>query len=281
MTDRKIPAAILAVTVHLILLAVLVFGFRWQESEPVVLQAQIWQDIPSVQSAPPQPAPRPVPQPVPVPPPKPVPKPTPAPVQKPEVEKPDIALRKAREEKLKQEKLKEQKQKEQKQKEQKQKEQKQKEQKQKEQKQKELEKQKQDKQKQIEKQKELQKQTLEKQMRQAQQEKIDALNRMMQQRAAAAKSSLIDKYKAMIHNRIKRFVVVPPDLKGNPEAEFTVVLLPDGEVLKATLVKSSGYPAYDAAVERAILRASPLPLPPDASLFDEFRTLDLHFRPSE
>ena len=103
----------------------------------------------------------------------------------------------------------------------------------------------------------------------------------MQQRAASEKASLIDKYKAMIHNRIKRFVVVPPDLKGNPEAEFTVVLLPDGEVLKATLVKSSGYPAYDAAVERAILRASPLPLPPDTSLFEEFRTLDLHFRPSE
>ena len=259
MTDRKIPAAILAVTVHLILLAVLVFGFRWQESEPVVLQADIWQDLPPAASsrAPePQPAPKPAP----------APKPMPAPVQKPQVEQPDIALKKAREEKLKQEKLKEQKQKEQKQKE--------------------LEKQKQDKQKQIEKQKELQKQqlqkqTLEKQMRQAQQEKIDALNRMMQQRAAAAKSSLIDKYKAMIHNRIKRFVVVPPDLKGNPEAEFTVVLLPDGEVLRATLVKSSGYPAYDAAVERAILRASPLPLPPDASLFDEFRTLDLHFRPSE
>ena len=256
MTDRKIPAAILAVTVHLMLLAVLVFGFRWQESEPVVLQAQIWQDIPSVQSAPPQPAPQPVPKPVPVPPPKPVPKPTPAPVQKPEVEKPDIALRKAREEKLKQEQLKEQKQKE-------------------------LEKQKQDKQKQIEKQKELQKQKLEKQMRQAQQEKVDALNRMMQQRAAAEKSSLIDKYKAMIHNRIKRFVVVPPDLKGNPEAEFTVVLLPDGEVLRATLVKSSGYPAYDSAVERAIRRASPLPLPPDSSLFEEFRTLDLHFKPNE
>ena len=254
MTDRKIPAAILAVTVHLILLAVLVFGFRWQESEPVVLQADIWQDLPPVQSAPPPPAPQPVAKPAPAQPPKPAPKP--APVQKPEVEKPDIALRKAREEKLKQEKLKEEKQKQ-------------------------IEKQKEEKQKELQKQ-QLQKQKLETQMRQAQQEKVDALNRMMQQRAASEKASLIDKYKAMIHNRIKRFVVVPPDLKGNPEAEFTVVLLPDGEVLKATLVKSSGYPAYDAAVERAILRASPLPLPPpDASLFEEFRTLDLHFRPSE
>ena len=256
MTDRKIPAAILAVTVHLILLAVLVFGFRWQESEHVVLQADIWQDTPSAQEAPPPPAPAPKPVP------KPVPKPAPLPVQKPEVEKPDIALKKVREEKLKQEKQKEEKQKEL-------------------EKQKEIEKQKElEKQKALQKQK-LEKQKLEKQMRQAQQEKVDALNRMMQQRAASAKAGLIDKYKAMIHNKIKRFVVVPPDLKGNPEAEFTVVLLPDGEVMKATLVKSSGYPAYDAAVERAILRASPLPLPPDASLFEEFRTLDLHFRPSE
>jgi colicin import membrane protein len=129
--------------------------------------------------------------------------------------------------------------------------------------------------------KKLEKQRLEKQMQQAQQERVDALNRMMQARAASARSSLIDKYKAMIHNKIKRNVVVPPNLSGNPEAEFDVVLLPDGEVLKATLVKSSGYPAYDAAVERAILRASPLPLPPDTSLFDEFRTLDLHFKPNE
>lgn len=261
MTDRKIPAAILAVTVHLILLAVLVFGFRWQESEPVVLQADIWQDMPSAQEAPPPPAPAPKPVP------KPVPKPAPLPVQKPEVEKPDIALKKVREEKLKQEKQKEEKQKEL--------------EKQKEiEKQKELEKQKALQKQKLEKQK-LEKQKLEKQMRQAQQEKVDALNKMMQQRAASAKAGLIDKYKAMIHNKIKRFVVVPPDLKGNPEAEFTVVLLPDGEVLKATLVKSSGYPAYDAAVERAILRASPLPLPPDASLFEEFRTLDLHFKPNE
>ena len=110
---------------------------------------------------------------------------------------------------------------------------------------------------------------------------MDALNRMMQARAASARSSLIDKYKAMIHNKIKRYVVVPPNLSGNPEAEFSVVLLPDGEVLRATLVRSSGSPVYDAAVERAILRASPLPLPPDASLFEQFRTLDLHFKPNE
>ena len=255
MTDRKIPAAILAVMVHLFLLAVLVFGFRWQESEPTVLQAQIWSDLPS---APPSPKPEPAkPEPAPKPEPRPEPRPAPKPAPKPQVEKPDIALKKAkkRQEEEKEARLKEEK----------------------------LKKEKLEKEKLLRQalEKKLEKQRLEKQMQQAQQERVDALNRMMQARAASARSSLIDKYKAMIHNKIKRYVLVPPNLSGNPEAEFDVVLLPDGEVLKATLVKSSGYPAYDAAVERAILRASPLPLPPDTSLFDELRTLDLHFKPNE
>lgn len=262
MTEKRLPAALLAVMVHLFFLAILVFGFRWQTAEPVVLQAKIWKDLPPVESHRAEPVPKPVPKPLP----KPAPPPPSRPAPQPAAVHPDIALKKAREEKkredelkaarlqelarkreerLKQEKL---------------------------QAQKELEKQKQiERQKALEKQKELQ----------AQREKIDALNRMVQQRAASAKAGLIDQYKARIHNKIKQFVVVPSDMKANPEAEFDVVLLPDGEVLKATLVKSSGYPAYDAAVERAILRASPLPLPPDPSLFEEFRNLDLIFRPGE
>jgi colicin import membrane protein len=40
-------------------------------------------------------------------------------------------------------------------------------------------------------------------------------------------------------------------------------------------------PAYDAAVERAILKASPLPLPPDPALFQQFRDLHLRIRPKE
>jgi colicin import membrane protein len=50
-------------------------------------------------------------------------------------------------------------------------------------------------------------------------------------------------------------------------------------VLGAKLLKSSGNVAYDAAVERAILKSSPLPLPADASLFNRFRDLKLGFQP--
>ena len=61
-----------------------------------------------------------------------------------------------------------------------------------------------------------------------------------------------------------------------------MVLLPGGEVLSATLRKSSGVEAYDAAVERAIMAAQPLPVPSEPDLFQEnFRELHLKFRPKD
>jgi len=71
---------------------------------------------------------------------------------------------------------------------------------------------------------------------------------------------------------------LPPDLAGNPAAEFDVTLMPTGEVLNLKLTRSSGSSAYDSAVERAIYKAQPLPLPPDPTLFGEFRELHLKFR---
>jgi colicin import membrane protein len=47
------------------------------------------------------------------------------------------------------------------------------------------------------------------------------------------------------------------------------------------LRRTSGNTAYDNAVERAILRAQPLPVPPDPTMFREFRELNLKFRPQE
>ena len=73
--------------------------------------------------------------------------------------------------------------------------------------------------------------------------------------------------------------ILAQDLQGNPEAVFLVVQLPTGEVLSTRLVKSSGNPAYDTAVERAILKSSPLPLPSDKTLFA--RELKLTFRPRD
>ncbi len=73
--------------------------------------------------------------------------------------------------------------------------------------------------------------------------------------------------------------MVPPEVKGNPEAVFDVTQLPSGEIVTVRLKRSSGHGALDAAIERAILKSNPLPKPEPADLFS--RSLELRFRPLE
>lgn len=114
------------------------------------------------------------------------------------------------------------------------------------------------------------------------QREAEEARRKAEAAAKAAQQKLIDDWRARIQAKIKGRVVVPPNIEGNPEARFDVVLLPGGDVLSATLRKASGNPAYDAAVERAILAAQPLPVPSDTDLFQEnFRELTLVFRPKD
>jgi colicin import membrane protein len=117
---------------------------------------------------------------------------------------------------------------------------------------------------------------------QRKQREADEAKRRAEAAARAAQQKLIDDWKARIQAKIKGRVVVPANIQGNPEARFDVVLLPGGEVLSASLKKSSGVAAYDAAVERAIMAAQPLPVPTETDLFQEnFRELALVFRPKD
>ena len=106
-------------------------------------------------------------------------------------------------------------------------------------------------------------------------ERQEALKQFTPSAAASPDTGYVDK----IRSKIKMNIVLPPEIKGNPEAIFDVVQLPTGEVLSAKLRKSSGHEAYDQAVERAILKSSPLPR---AERPDQFRReLQLKFRPKE
>ena len=85
-------------------------------------------------------------------------------------------------------------------------------------------------------------------------------------------------YVAKIRTKIESNTNILDDWIGPLHAEFTIVLLPTGELLSANLIKSSGNEAYDAAMERAIAKSAPLPLPPNnPALFREFRELRLPF----
>jgi colicin import membrane protein len=96
---------------------------------------------------------------------------------------------------------------------------------------------------------------------------------------ADARARALNEYIARIRAKVRSNWILPADLNGNPEAVFHVVQLPTGEVLSAKLAKSSGNAAYDTAVERAILKSSPLPLPAARELFE--RELRLTFRPRD
>ena len=98
---------------------------------------------------------------------------------------------------------------------------------------------------------------------------------------AAAIGRVVDEYNGKIAAKIRRNIVMPPDVSSDARAEFSVTLLPGGTVLGARLIKPSGNAAYDNAVERAILKSQPLPLPPDVTLFNRFRELKLVFRPTD
>ena len=98
---------------------------------------------------------------------------------------------------------------------------------------------------------------------------------------AEAAGRVVDEYMAKISSKIRRNIVMPPDVLNDARAEFSVTLLPGGTVLTARLTRSSGNAAYDNAVERAILKSQPLPLPADAGMFYRFRELKLKFKPVE
>ncbi|GAB5606408.1 cell envelope integrity protein TolA [Sideroxyarcus sp. TK5] len=97
----------------------------------------------------------------------------------------------------------------------------------------------------------------------------------------AATSAEMGRYQDMIRSKIRHNIVMPPDVLPSAAAEFKVTLLPDGSVLDAVLLKSSGNAAYDEATERAIYKSQPLPIPSDPVLKKRFRELRLTIRPED
>lgn len=118
-------------------------------------------------------------------------------------------------------------------------------------------------------------------LKKMQQEMLDEAQTVGEQKSAAS-AGVVDEYKAKIQAKIRSNVNKTLCGNGNPELKFEIGLIPGGELSGAPkLVKSSGNAACDDAVERAIRMSEPLPLPPDSSLFSQFRNLKLTFRPND
>jgi colicin import membrane protein len=105
------------------------------------------------------------------------------------------------------------------------------------------------------------------------------LTQLKAAQAATARNKAVADYLGRIRGKIRGNIVLPPEIKGNPEAVFEVTQLPSGEVINVKVKKSSGNPALDVAVERAILKSSPLPKPEQGDVFD--RLLNIPYRPRD
>lgn len=114
---------------------------------------------------------------------------------------------------------------------------------------------------------------------QAQREASREADLIAQAAAEGARRSAANAWGDKISARIRSNIVLPPGATGNPEALVAIALLPDGSVVvdQTKLRKSTGNPALDDAILRAIVKSSPLPKPDDPSVFE--RNLDLVFRP--
>ena len=242
----KLPAGILAVAIHGALFAFLYFSIHWQAQPSQGMVVEIWESLPDVPSAPIRDAPPPMEKPVlskQVVPPK--------PVMPPKIIEPKrpVAPPKADIELV-------------------------------------------DKKKPLKQEREVAKPVVkedwvdEKAEREAQAERLAQAakeEQAAQERAAqsAAIGKVINEHIGKIRAKIKRNIVEPRDLPPSIHGKFSITVLPGGSVLNVRLVKASGNAAYDNAVERAILKSQPLPVPEDVTLFQKFREINFPFCPDK
>lgn len=273
----RFPAGLLALLVHGVFFTLLYFGFNWQSRLPEVMRVELWSlpeaveavaEAPTAAELPPSPAPL---KPVPVPPLAAPPRPQPTPEialrdKKPKAQKAAeeaaLAEQKRREAALEaqreQERLEEAR------------------------RQREAAEQQaraeEERRRLAEQQaREQRRQLAEKRMRE--EVRIRAEQERIRQEVESAMRAEVERYKERIQNKIRRNIVMPPDVPEHAEAKFYVRLLPGGEVVDVVLEQSSGNAAYDSAAERAIYKSRPLPVPPDPELERLFRELHLYVRP--
>lgn len=267
--------AALALLVHVGLVVALAVAVNWRIQATEVVSAELWSSVPQVaaprlQSPPPTPAPAPTP--APPPPPAPAPKPAVEPAPLPDaqiaIERAEERKREALEEKQRAEQAA------------------------REQQQKKLA------QAQAEKEKaeKAAKEKAAEQKREAQQRKAEDarlaklrdenMKRMFgqlegsgdPQSTGTAKHDAAPSqdYVNRLIARIKRNIVLTDSLDGNPAAVVEVRAAPTGTIIARRLVKSSGVPAWDEAVLRAIDRTGTLPTDTDGRVPG---TLLITFRP--
>ena len=98
---------------------------------------------------------------------------------------------------------------------------------------------------------------------------------------AGINSGELDRFKALIQQKIQQNVNNQLCGLDRVELEFEISLMPTGDLLgEPKMTQSSNIASCDAAVERAILQSQPLPIPKNNKLFKRLKDLKLKFHPN-
>ena len=92
-------------------------------------------------------------------------------------------------------------------------------------------------------------------------------------------SGALATWEAQIKARIERAWLRPPSARAGIVCELDVTQIPGGEVTNVKLGTCNGDQAVRDSIVAAVYRASPLPSPPDPSLFE--RELQITFSPTD
>ncbi|MDO3388814.1 cell envelope integrity protein TolA [Gilvimarinus sp. SDUM040013] len=117
------------------------------------------------------------------------------------------------------------------------------------------------------------------------QERLDeAVRKEEQQRQAQLAAEQTQSYVNMISSRIEQNWSRPPSARRGMKVELLIQLVPTGQVVNVTIVRSSGNAAFDRSAEQAVRRIDRFSelrnMPPE--LFEQnFRQLKLVFDPKD
>jgi len=104
-------------------------------------------------------------------------------------------------------------------------------------------------------------------------------SRVRAENARIAKKSTADA-KFLIERKVTQNWNRPSTVSGKLACTIRVGLIPSGDVMSVVVVKGSGNQLFDDSAERAVFKASPLPVPKDPKVFSKFRSFTFVFSPN-
>jgi colicin import membrane protein len=103
----------------------------------------------------------------------------------------------------------------------------------------------------------------------------------MAQAQDAKALSEVERFRALIAQVVTRSWIRPDGVGKGLQCIVQVRLVPTGEVISVRITKSSGNAVFDRSVQAAVQKASPLPVPKDANVFEKMREVEFLFNPKE